>query len=189
MNEKKTVKRPSNLPTIDIKGKPYVMVKDRIVWFWEHFPDYGLTCQILSETDDSVTIKALIVDPNNMIVSDGLAHETKEGFINQTSMYEVCETSAKGRALGNFGIGCNESIATAEEMTVKIKKQESLPAKEKVKKVCEDCSKEFSTSYVLAKTCWTCKKKRENREEGEKANKAIAAADNEVDSLLETIPF
>ena len=46
--------------------------------------------------------------------------------INKTSYVENCESSAWGRALGNFGIGLETSIATAEEMALAIGKEQML---------------------------------------------------------------
>ena len=49
-----------------------------------------------------------------------LSGEVNKGFykyyINETSYVENCETSAWGRALGNFGIGIDTSVASADEV-------------------------------------------------------------------------
>ena len=46
-----------------------------------------------------------------------MAEEEKGStFINKTSYLENCETSAWGRALGNFGIGIDTSVASANEV-------------------------------------------------------------------------
>ena len=44
-------------------------------------------------------------------------------FINKSSYVENCETSAWGRALANFGIGVDSSIASAEEVMADMSKQ------------------------------------------------------------------
>ena len=69
-------------------------------------------------------LKAIIKNPDGVILATGLAYE-KEGstFINKTSYIENCETSAWGRALGNLGIGIDTSIASAEEVGNAIKQQ------------------------------------------------------------------
>jgi len=57
-----------------------------------------------------------------------MAQEDKSSSrINQTSYVENCETSAVGRALGFMGIGIETSIATADEVDMAIKKQDSTP--------------------------------------------------------------
>ena len=55
-------------------------------------------------------------------VASGYAHEKQNStFINKTSFIENCETSAWGRALGNFGVGVDESVASADEVANAIK--------------------------------------------------------------------
>ncbi len=103
--------------TIDIKGKLYVEVNERLKYFRENYKNWSLTSEIISLNNGVVVIKAIIRDENDNIKATGLAYE-KEGstFINKTSYIENCETSAWGRALGNLGIGIDTSIASAEEV-------------------------------------------------------------------------
>ena len=59
------------------------------------------------------------------MLSTGLAQEDRSSsMINKTSFVENCETSAVGRALGFLGIGIESSIATAEEVSMAIAKQD-----------------------------------------------------------------
>lgn len=44
-------------------------------------------------------------------------------YINKTSFVENCETSAWGRALANFAIGVDASVASADEVANAIKNQ------------------------------------------------------------------
>ena len=61
-----------------------------------------------------------------LFIAQGMAQEDKSSSrINQTSFVENCETSAVGRALGFLGIGIETSIATADEVDMAIKKQDS----------------------------------------------------------------
>ena len=54
-----------------------------------------------------------------------MAEEEKGStFINKTSYVENCETSAWGRALANFGIGLDTSVASADEVQNAIANQE-----------------------------------------------------------------
>lgn len=115
------------LYSINIKGSDYVPVNDRIKYFREHFPGYGIHTDLLSNQDGVCVIRASIVNPKGQIVSQGLATE-KEGstFINKTSYLENCETSAVGRALGNFGIGIDDSVCSADELVNAINNQEDF---------------------------------------------------------------
>lgn len=112
------------MKSINIKGKEYITVNERVKYLRENYKNYKIDTQILNLTDKSIIIKAEIRDENNNIVSSGIAME-KEGtsYINKTSHIENCETSAVGRALGFLGIGIDESIASADEVTNAINNQ------------------------------------------------------------------
>lgn len=110
MSEKK-------LKTIDIKGKQYVEVNERIKYFRENFKNWSLTSEIVSLQNGVCVIKATIKDDKEVVKATGFAYEKEDStFINKTSYIENCETSAWGRALGNLGIGIDSSIASAEEV-------------------------------------------------------------------------
>ena len=105
------------MKTVDIKGKAYVEVNERIKYFREHYEGWSLESDLLSLDNGVCVIKATIRDENGVIKANGLAYEKENStFINKTSYIENCETSAWGRALGNLGIGIDTSIASAEEV-------------------------------------------------------------------------
>lgn len=109
----------TNLKTIDIKGKSYVEVNERIKYFRtaEEYKGWSLISQIVSIENGVCIIKAKITDDKQVIRATGYAYEKEAStFINKTSYIENCETSAWGRALGNLGIGIDSSIASAEEV-------------------------------------------------------------------------
>jgi len=116
------------MKTVDIKGKKYVEVNERIKHFRANYPGWSLTSEIINDSDGKATIKATILDENGTIRATGHAYE-KEGssFINKTSYIENCETSAWGRALGNIGIGIDASVASAEEVGNAVKQQSEPP--------------------------------------------------------------
>lgn len=112
------------MKTIDIKGKPYVMVNTRVKEFRENYKGWSLISEIISITDNSCIIKASVIDENGVVRATGYAQEDKaSSLINKTSYVENCETCAWGRALGNLGIGIDEAIASAEEVNIAIAKQ------------------------------------------------------------------
>ncbi len=116
------------MKSIDIKGKKYVTVNERLLYFRENFKGYTLTSNIYELTEDRVVMEAVITDPNDRIVATGYAYEDKDStFINKTSFIENCETSAWGRALANFGIGIEESVASADEVVTAIAQQDDKP--------------------------------------------------------------
>lgn len=122
----------NEVKSIDVKGKPYVEVNERIKAFRKLYPEGFIHTNIESLEDGICVIKAEVGfygrDGNyetQNILGTGTAYE-KEGstFINKTSFIENCETSAVGRALGMLGLGIDTSIASAEEVQNVIKNQE-----------------------------------------------------------------
>lgn len=113
------------MKTINIKGKDYVMVNERIKEFRANYKGYSLESEIVTLNAEEVVIKAIVKDENGRVIATGLAQENKNAsMINKTSYVENCETSAWGRALGNLGIGIDASIASAEEMVNALSQQE-----------------------------------------------------------------
>jgi hypothetical protein len=105
------------MKTVDIKGKAYVEVNERIKYFRENYKGWSLESDLLSLDNGVCVIKATIRDENGVVKANGLAYEKENStFINKTSYIENCETSAWGRALGNLGIGIDTAIASAEEV-------------------------------------------------------------------------
>lgn len=118
--------KTNKLKTVNIKGKDYVMVNERIKAFKELYPDYAIVTEIEHLGDGMCVIKAMVMDAEGNPKASGHAYE-KEGSspINKTSYIENCETSAVGRALGFMGIGIDTSICSAEELAIAISQQET----------------------------------------------------------------
>ena len=115
-----------NLKPVNIKGKQYVTVNERLKYFREHFAGYSLTSEITHLNENGVIIRASLRNDEDVEVASGYAHEKQNStFINKTSFIENCETSAWGRALGNFGVGVDQSVASADEVANAIKNQKS----------------------------------------------------------------
>ena len=119
------------MKTINIKGNPYVQVNERIKEFRKIYPTYSLITDIIELNQDFCTIMAKVVADDGRTIATGLAREErddKSSMVNRTSFVENCETSAWGRALGNLGIGIDESIASADEVSMAIARQERSQA-------------------------------------------------------------
>ena len=104
------------LPTVPLKGKQYVMVKDRVNAFRELFPEWSIVTDVIADDGVSVTMKATVADEEGRVKATGHAQERYNATqINKTSALENCETSAIGRALALLGIGIDDSFASANE--------------------------------------------------------------------------
>ena len=111
--------KENKLPTVDIKGKPYVLTQHRLLEFHRLYPNGSIQTDIVTDSNDSVVMVTKVYpdvkEPNRVFT--GIASETQGStFINKTSHYENCETSSRARALSNLGIGVEESCASAEEV-------------------------------------------------------------------------
>jgi len=110
----------NELPTIDIKGREYVLVKDRILAFNEQYPNGSIITELISPVESkTVVVKATVTpDVKNpaRCFSDYSQAVIGQGMVNTTAAMENASTSACGRALAYMGIGVIESIASADEM-------------------------------------------------------------------------
>ena len=115
------VKANETIQTLDMKGKAYAEVNQRIKAFRMLYPEGFIHTTIMSIEDGVCIIRAEVgfftSDGKEWVLGTGTAYE-KEGssFINKTSYIENCETSAIGRALGMVGLGIDTSVASAEEV-------------------------------------------------------------------------
>lgn len=108
----------NTLPTISIKWKDYVLVKDRVLFFNQECPNGCIRTERLSEWEMEIFKATVIPDcdkPERYFTWYSQAKRS-EGLINKTSAMENCESSAVGRALAMMWIGIIESIASADEM-------------------------------------------------------------------------
>jgi len=104
---------------INIKGKKYVLVSDRVIYFNDTYPDGSINTELISDPmSDQVIIKATIYpDSTHLRSFTGYSQAVKgDGMVNKTSALENAETSAVGRALAMMGIGVLDSIASVDEI-------------------------------------------------------------------------
>ena len=85
-----------------LKGKDYLQVAWRLVWFREDHPDFGINAEALTITEDHAIFKATITNPDGIQVSSGHGSESKRDF---GDFIEKAETKAIGRALAMLGYG------------------------------------------------------------------------------------
>ena len=111
------------MKTINIKGKEYVPVVERVKEFHKLYPQGQITTEIISNNENRVVVKATIVFVTNQDKLTYTGHsqaEWGEGMMGDVAL-EVAETSAIGRALGFANIGLIDGIASADEVR-KVKK-------------------------------------------------------------------
>lgn len=90
---------------MDLKGKLYLQVMWRLVWFREEHPDWCINTELVSldkETNTAI-FKAEIMEPHTeQVLSTGYGSECVRDF---KDFLEKAETKAVGRALAMLGYG------------------------------------------------------------------------------------
>ena len=136
MNYQDISKVNSEISMIDLKGKNYAMVPERVTAFRKLFPEGFINTEIVSHDGMTVLMQAKVGYYENgcpVILGTGFAQEVKgRGMVNGTSYIENCETSAVGRALGMIGLGLNGGgICSAEELVNAVTAQEQIKKEER----------------------------------------------------------
>lgn len=101
----------------------YVEVKDRIVQFYEKYPEGSLRCKEWKIVEVSgqhyfVYVAQAFRHPEDPAPAEGIAWEITPGTTNFTRTSEAmnAETSAWGRAIVALGISADKGIASANEV-------------------------------------------------------------------------
>lgn len=125
-------KANSEMEMLDLKGKEYAMVPQRVTAFRKLYPDGFITTEIIANDGTTVLMQAKAgyfrEDHSMCILGTGFAQEVKgKGLVNGTSHIENCETSAVGRALGFLGLGIDGGgICSAEELANAVTAQNQM---------------------------------------------------------------
>lgn len=106
-----TTKKGTELPLTNLKGKPYLMVAYRLVWFREECPNHTIETEFVQLTDTSAIAKASI-KYDNMTLATAHKREDKAHFADYM---EKAETGAIGRALALIGYGTQFAPEMDEE--------------------------------------------------------------------------
>ncbi len=137
---------------MDIKGKDYAPVSERVRAFRSIYPNGGITTQIISQTETDVIVKATVYDERGEVIATGHASENKNASnINRNGgMLMNCETSAVGRALGFLGIGTKNGIATAEE----VDRADKIKDAQNKLQVCRRCGRQIVDTRDVTGKIW-----------------------------------
>lgn len=97
-----TTPKGTRLPLLDLRGKDYLQVAHRLVWFREDHPTWSIETEALTIQPDYAIFLARVKDEAGRVIATGTKHETKQGFFD---FIEKAETGAIGRALALCGYG------------------------------------------------------------------------------------
>jgi hypothetical protein len=104
MTKQRTFKTPkgTELPLADIKGRAYLQVAHRLVWFREEHADWMIDTEIIEVNEKHAVMRAYIKDENGRQIATAVKQEDVQGF---PDFIEKAETGAIGRALAMCGYG------------------------------------------------------------------------------------
>lgn len=106
----KTIKG-TELTIIQLKGKNYLPVQQRVLWFREEHPDWGIETECVEQSDKHTKFKAMIKNEAGRIIAT--AHQ-REDFADFKDHYAKAETAAIGRALALCGYGTQFAVELEE---------------------------------------------------------------------------
>jgi hypothetical protein len=96
-------KAGTEIPLLNLRGKDYLEVAYRLLWFREEKPDHRILTDIHVLTEQYCIMRAEIRDPkSNDIIAMAHKREDKSSFAD---FMEKAETGAIGRALAQLGYG------------------------------------------------------------------------------------
>ena len=87
-----------------LRGKQYLEVKWRLVWFRDEHPKGGIVTEVIST--DPLMLRATITDADGKVLATGHGSaEKKQGAVWSGRELEKAETASIGRALAHAGYG------------------------------------------------------------------------------------
>jgi hypothetical protein len=100
----------TELQLLDLRGKKYLPVQQRVLWFREEHPNWGIETELQS-VQSATLAKAWIKDESGRVVAMGHKYEDAQGFADHR---EKAESGAVGRALGFLGYGTQFALELEE---------------------------------------------------------------------------
>ena len=102
----------TELPLLNLKGKDYLPVAQRLVWFREERPMWGIETSFLKIEDDYAIARAEVRNENGRVIATAHKREDAKHF---PDFMEKAETGAIGRALAEVGYGTQFAPELDEE--------------------------------------------------------------------------
>lgn len=115
MDKTFTTEAGTELPLIQLKGKDYLQVAHRLVWFNEKEKNFAINTDFVKLDDEQTVCRAVVtvIDASGARRSStATKRETKADFSDHT---EKAETGAIGRCLALLGYGTQFATADLDE--------------------------------------------------------------------------
>lgn len=121
---------------MDLKGKMYLQVMWRLVWFRDEKPLWSIDTKLEQLSDNHAVFSAKISDENGVQKASGYGSESSKDF---RDFIEKAETKAIGRALAMLGYGTQ--FAPELEEGERIVDSPVPKASPKANPICQCCGK------------------------------------------------
>lgn len=111
-----TTHKGTVLPMLTLKGKPYLQIAHRIVWFREEHPHGSIQTTPVEIAADHAVFRAEIRDKDGRLLASSHKSETTKGF---PDFIEKSETGSIGRALALCGYGtqfCSDELDEGDRL-------------------------------------------------------------------------
>ena len=128
----------ANEHMMTLKGKQYLQVMWRLVWFREEHPDWSIDASVIEADGEHAVFKAVICDENGIQKSAGHGSESKRDF---GDFLEKAETKAVGRALAMLGYGTQFAPELDEGERIVDSPVSRKKAEPKSEILCEECGR------------------------------------------------
>ena len=154
---------------MDLKGKQYLQVMWRLVWFREEKPLWSIDTKLEQLTENHAVFSAKISDENGVQKASGYGSEGVKDF---RDFIEKAETKAIGRALAMLGYGTqfapeldeeerivDSPVARKAALPVHVCnrcKQNIEPKKHNGKTYSAECIAENAMKSFGQELCWGC---------------------------------
>jgi len=135
---------------IDLKGKKYLQVMWRLVWFREEHPDWSISTELISSNETAALFKATIIDDTGSVLATAHGSETTRDF---RDFIEKAETKAIGRALAILGYGTQFAPEMDEGERI-VDSPVNIPKYPAIVK-CEECGKAFEALQDKFGAVWS----------------------------------
>lgn len=136
---------------MQLKGKDYLQVAWRLVWFRDEEngcgATWGLQTELLEHGEDWAVFKATITDSNGKVISTGHGSESKKDF---GDYLEKAETKAVGRALAMLGFGTQFAADELDEGERIV----DSPIDRKATILCDECGRPIKPGKRTDGTTW-----------------------------------
>ena len=116
INRTFTTPKGTELPILNLKGKDYLEVKYRLVWFREEHPQWSIETSFVSVDEHTACARAVVKDESGRIIATSHKTESDASF---PDFMEKAETGAIGRALALIGYGtqfCADELDEGERI-------------------------------------------------------------------------